>query len=129
MRTKPKVFYTFSTISLLLVALLFGSMVYTSFNNPFVTTQTSDLLLAISSEFPAATDENLTRIVNSTIKNNFMLDYVPIIFMGLYLISLLVMLRYIARDNIVTPYPKALKLTDEISAPKKNEDDTWHELT
>jgi hypothetical protein len=50
-------------------------------------------------------------------------------FLWVYLILLLVMLRYIARDNMVTPYPKALKLTEDFSAPKKNEDDTWHELT
>ena len=111
---KAKYFYPFAFSVVLVVIGVYGFLVYQLNFNPTITTTTAKLREALLSEFPHATDQNISSIITKISNNSPLGNQFASVFMLAYILILIGMLVFIARRDIVTPYPKALALGDDL---------------
>ena len=126
----PRAFYAFSTTVLLILVVTFASMFYLLNTNRDINITASQLSEAVLAEFPQASEINISNILvnidnfKSPLIQNIDLyrNYFFGAFVVVYLWTLIYLLVSIARREIVTPYPKSLKLGDDLlkSSKKKN---------
>jgi hypothetical protein len=118
----PKIFYAFSTIVLIILVGMFGYMFYSINYDPTITTPTSKLKEALLSEFPQASEQNISNVIENINRKKSLLgqyssqysNLALVIFVAIYMLVIIGMLVSIARKDVVTPYPKSLNLGDDL---------------
>jgi hypothetical protein len=118
----PKNFFIFSFALIFFLIAFFSLPIFMINQNPQTCVTETKLKDAVSIEFPETNDDNITNIMNNINKKSSQIsqfldqnaNYFMIFVTLLYLITIISMLVFIARRDVIKPYPKSIFLGDNL---------------
>ena len=113
-RKSPKRFFLFTSIALIMFIGMAGFQYYDMRTNVSVRVTSANLREALIAEVPQITEKNISKILNSISENTNLVNQIVFLFMLSYIATMSGLLIYLVWKYLVVPYPKSLKLGDDV---------------